>query len=230
MYNSELSVLWFFNRTIAAEWLDPIMIGLTSVWWWMPVYIAAAVFLIWKFKWYGVRLVLGAIVLVAVSDQIGNLVFKPLFDRLRPCELVNGQHIVPWIRLPSGPRLGHSFPSSHAMNNFAVATFFVTIFNGKRRIRLLFIAALLISISRLYLGLHYPTDVVGGALLGMAFGFTLAAVSEFIEERIKRRGMPTIAAETIIADREAIARDPRTAPWNRLSQDADVAEKSEAKR
>jgi undecaprenyl-diphosphatase len=230
MHNSELNVLWFFNKTLAASWLDPIMIGLTNVWWWMPVYVAAVVFLVWKYKWYGIRLVLGAIIVVIVSDQIGNQIFKPLIDRLRPCTIINGQYIVSWIRLPSGPRLGLSFPSSHAMNNFAVATFFVTIFNNERKLRLLFVAALLISVSRLYLGLHYPMDVVGGALIGMAFGFTLAAVSEFIEERIRRRGMPSIAAETERREKQELgARGPDSFPWNKLTEEVETKEKSTIK-
>ena len=216
MYNSELSVLWFFNHTLSASWLDPIMIAITTVGWWVPAYVVGIAYLIWKYQWKGARIALGAIVLVVISDQLANQVIKPLVDRMRPCAQVpTGAYVVPWIRLPSGPRWGGSFPSSHAMNNFAVATYFVTIFNKKRRTRLLFIAAILISISRLYLGLHYPSDVVGGALIGMALGVTFAAVVEFIEERIRRRGLPV--EEEVQAKKEARELrtvDPRTAPWN----------------
>jgi undecaprenyl-diphosphatase len=227
MYNSELSVLWFFNQTIAAPWLDPVMIALSSVWYWLPVYALCVGLLIWKYKWKGARMALGAIVLVAFSDQLANQILKPLIDRLRPCELLpNGQHVVSWIHLPSGPRWGGSFPSSHAMNNFAVATYFVTIFNTKRRVRFLFLIASLIGISRLYLGLHYPSDVVGGALIGMALGVTFAALSEFIEERLRKRGQPVpTEAEVQKKERESIAIDPRNAPWNRLPAEPAANEK-----
>ncbi len=217
MFNSELNVLWFFNHTIAAPWLDPIMIAISNVWWWLPVYVVAVGLLIWKYKWKGARMALGAIVLVILSDQLANQLIKPVIDRLRPCAQSPGAFVVSWIRLPSGPRWGGSFPSSHAMNNFAVATYFVTIFNTRRSVRLLFLMATIIGISRLYLGLHYPSDVIGGALLGMLLGFAMAVVSEYIEERLRRRHEPApTAAEVQKKERDSIVIDPRNAPWNRL--------------
>jgi undecaprenyl-diphosphatase len=223
MYNSELNILWFFNHTIAAPWLDPIMLAITTMWYWLPFYVLGAGLLIWKYKWKGARMALGALVLVLVSDQLANQVLKPLIDRLRPCaQYLTGAYVVPWIRLPSGPRGGGSFPSSHAMNNFAVATYFVTIFNTRRSVRLLFLTASIIGISRLYLGLHYPSDVIGGALIGMLLGFILAVISEFIEERLRRRGQPVpTEAEIEKKNRDSIAIDPRNAPWNRLPPDPD---------
>jgi undecaprenyl-diphosphatase len=227
MHDSDLSILWFFNRTIASETLDPIMVGLTSVWWWMPLYILGAAYLIWKYKWRGVRLVLGALLVVLFTDQLTQLVIKPLFGRLRPCEmLATGQHAVSWIRLPDGPRLGFGFPSSHAINNFAVATFFATVLNHNRYARFLFIAALLISISRVYLGLHYPSDIVGGAVMGILIGMGFAGLIEYLEERMNRKKHPVPTAAEIAAS-PAGKRQIQNSPWNKVAEATDGSETNE---
>src|SRR5437868_15507188 len=110
MLQLDLDILYFFNRTIAADWLDPVMIYLTVVGHWLPVYIFVAFFLIWKFKWYGVRLVLAAMVITTVSDVLTNRLLKEMIARPRPCVLINDPSgLYSWIRTPDGIRSGFGF-------------------------------------------------------------------------------------------------------------------------
>jgi undecaprenyl-diphosphatase len=71
-------------------------------------------------------------------------------------------------------RHGPSFPSSHALNNAAVALFFGLVFRNKTVLYVLLALATLVGISRMYLGLHYPTDILGGLIIGSIIGACFA--------------------------------------------------------
>ncbi len=186
MQGIDLSILYFFNRTIACDFLDGFFDALTNVHFWFPIYVIAGIYLIYRFRWRGVWMVVGAVLVVAATDSLGHYIVKPLIHRDRPCIMLpSGEHIVNWIRLPIGPRGDPSFPSNHALNNFAIAAFFFTIWQKKRNVAWLFAAALLISLGRVYEGLHYPSDVLGGAVIGMAMGLLFAALFKVLEKRIR---------------------------------------------
>ena len=150
-------------------------------------------FWIYRYKMRGVAIVIAAIILIASTDSLAHYILKPLVNRPRPCEIfpscsargrgvVNSQHIVSWIRLPSGMRFDESFPSQHALNNFAMAAFFVTLFKRNKWIHSLWFVALVISLGRLYQGLHYPSDVLGGAVIGISIGFLFAALFKMLKK------------------------------------------------
>jgi len=133
-------------------------------------------------------MLLAAILLIAATDSLAHYVIKPIAHRERPCAtLPNGEHVVPWIRLPDGARWDESFPSSHALNNFAIATFFIVLFPNKRSMYWLYLAAFIISVSRIYEGLHYPSDVIGGAGIGVLMGYGFAYLFTALE-RPKKAG------------------------------------------
>ena len=186
MHDLDLSILYFFNRTIASGFLDGFADILTTVRYWYAVYVIAGLFLIYRYKMRGVAIVIVAIMLISTTDSLAHYVLKPLVNRPRPCALTEmGQHIVPWIRLPSGMRFDESFPSQHALNNFAMAAFFVLLFKRNKWIHALWFIALVISFGRLYQGLHYPSDVLGGAVIGISIGLLFAALFKVVERRIK---------------------------------------------
>jgi undecaprenyl-diphosphatase len=106
------------------------------------------------------------VLVIVCSDQLSSFVIKPLVNRPRPCHTVEGIPVVEHVHLLVGCGGGKSFPSSHAVNNFAVATLFA--FFYKRARTWLFLWAFLVAFSRVAVGVHFPSDIIGGALIGSA--------------------------------------------------------------
>ncbi len=184
MVNLDLNILYFFNVTLSALWLDSVMTYLTNLQHWLPVYILAFGYLIFKFRWQGVRMVIACLLLVGTADFVTNRFIKEVVARPRPCSLINDPSgLYSWIRTPDGPRVGLSFPSSHAVNNFAGVVFFVLLFPKKKKLLWLFVPATIVCFTRIYLGLHYPSDVLGGMIIGAAFGWIFVLLYKKVDEK-----------------------------------------------
>lgn len=168
-----------------AEWLDSVMFVISHKLTWIPLYIGILYFI---FKVYGTKgfvAVLCIVLTIVLADQITSTVMKPFFARLRPThepELKDLVHIVNGYR---GEKFG--FASSHAANTFGLALFIFLLFKDRsRHVRWIFLWALLVGYSRIYLGVHYPGDILVGAVVGMicSFGcFTLYRKISFALEK-----------------------------------------------
>lgn len=130
---------------------------------------------------------------VLIADQVASSVFKPLFQRLRPSRdpdlsviLVNGYR---------GGRYG--FVSSHAANTFAAALFLINIFRNRFFTLAILLWAVLVSYSRLYLGVHFPGDILCGALLGILVGILVYRLYERVRGAMFRRLQPTSVPDSI---------------------------------
>ncbi len=130
------------------------------------------------------RAALFSILALIVSDYISSSLIKPFADRLRPCHdpaMLTGIHLL----VHCGG--GKSFPSSHAVNSFAVTLFFLsathsTTPRAKRTLRAVFVLAILIALSRVFVGVHYPLDITVGAVLGATVGWAVAKVFVWSEK------------------------------------------------
>lgn len=162
--------LFLFLNGLHVGWLDPVMTFISSETGWIPFY-AVLLFLVFKkYKWQGLWVVLGVAVLITCSDQLSAHVFKPVFQRLRPCYDPLIQDLV---HLPKGKPGGHyGFISSHACNTFALATFITLIMKKfyKKIGWLMFTWAAVVSYSRIYMGVHFPGDIICGAIVGVLLG------------------------------------------------------------
>lgn len=146
-----------------APWVDALAWGLSypplpALW--MAVLAGVVV---WARGRAGVRAVLLVGVAVGIADLVAAGLLKPWIDRLRPC------FVLPDVRLLV-PHQSHSpsFPSNHAANCFAAAAVLASL--GPRFARVSFLLAAMVALSRVYLGVHYPFDVLAGALLGLGVG------------------------------------------------------------
>ncbi|RYY53690.1 MAG: phosphatase PAP2 family protein [Chitinophagaceae bacterium] len=164
---------WIFlriNNDLANPFLDAVMPFMRNPPNWAPLYLFLLVFAILNFKGKGLWWSLFLLVTVALCDMTGNYAFKKTFERLRPC---NEPDFAIQVRLLADHcSSGFSFVSNHAANHFGIATFFFITTRkliGRWAITGFFWAGL-VSLAQVYIGIHYPFDILGGALLGVIFG------------------------------------------------------------
>lgn len=164
--DKQLMIAWNGQGT---EALDGIMIFVSSEFGWLPWYIFLTASLAYHYGWKGMTLgLLGCALSVTLTDQISVHLFKEVFERLRPC---HQQGLQDMIRIVDGCGGQYGFVSSHACNTAGVATLLWKLLPGApiTRIALVFWAAI-VAYSRVYLGVHFPGDVIAGSLLGIILG------------------------------------------------------------
>ena len=149
----------FFNQTMANPVFDVIMPFITNKKTWIPVWLITIVLLLWKGGRRGRWAVLTAVLAFALTDPLVSRVLKPMIHRIRPCNALDGVHLL------VHKSKGLSMPSAHAANFFALATVFSYFY---RRFQwVLWSIAALVAYSRIAVGVHYPSDVLTGAVVGL---------------------------------------------------------------
>ena len=156
----------------------------TQTWTWIP---AILVLLVWMWRKWGVRslyVVAGIALCILLSDQISSSLLKPLVARLRP---THNPEIADLIHIVNGYRGGrYGFVSSHAANAVTFVTFTALVFRNRYYSILLSLWAFLTAYSRVYLGVHYVSDVVCGALVGILVGVGVYfALKQFLDKGLK---------------------------------------------
>ncbi len=154
------------------DWLFPF---LRNQFFWSPLYLFLVVFMISNFGKKGVYWIAFFLITFAIGDMLSSHIIKPAVGRLRPC---NDPLLSDTVRRLISCGSGKSFTSSHATNHFALGVFsFNTFLFAAPVWRWMFILwAAVIAYAQVYVGVHYPLDIVGGALLGTGIGFFTAAV------------------------------------------------------
>ena len=184
--------LFFMMNRAHYPFLSPIMIKASDFSFWVPI---IAVFIAYRLvrgdNSERLMWVLG-IFLVATSDILCARLLKPLFGRIRPYEALDGVYLFKhskWII--TDPQFRNtiagtlSWPSCHATNCWSV-TFYL--FGTKRRLGLFFaLVAFLVSYSRIYLGVHYPLDCLGGLLVGAIWGGVFVMVYKIALSNLQKR-------------------------------------------
>lgn len=174
LYSVDVSVFYFINHTIANPLFDKFFPFITDVKNWLLVYIIFWLILMIKGGKKGRIAAIGILILIAVSDQISSNLLKNFFERIRPC------NALPDVRILVGCTSSFSFPSSHAVNNFAFAVFFSIIY-PRHKIPF-YLIAFLLAFSRPYVGVHYPSDIIGGALIGSLIGYLFGILALYVHD------------------------------------------------
>lgn len=160
--------LLVFLNGLGSEFFDGFWLTITVQEYWTPYFLLVFYFLAKKIGWKNFLIALVFIaLLILVSDQTSNF-FKNHFQRLRPCNDLDLKNIIRIVK----PSDSYSFFSGHATNSMATTVFvFLIIRRYYKYALLLFLFPLIFAFSRIYLGLHFPTDILTGYAFGATFGF-----------------------------------------------------------
>ena len=155
----------FINSTCSNGVLDAIMPLWRNKYIWIPFYLLIISFLLINFGKKGYYTVLTLLLTAASSDLISSRLIKNLVARLRPCNDIGRFDDINVLVHCGG---GYSFTSSHATNHFAIAVFMILWLGTEHKWLRVFFAfwAATVSLGQVYVGVHYPMDILGGALLG----------------------------------------------------------------
>ncbi|MCD8304702.1 MAG: phosphatase PAP2 family protein [Prevotellaceae bacterium] len=150
-------------------WLDNLMWHFSSTWTWAPLILLLLFVTLRSYTPRQFIVFLAALALaILLADQLSAAILKPLFHRLRP---TREPGLMEMVRTVRGYRGGqYSFVSSHACNWLAVTTYLTLALRGRLLALSLALVAALVCYSRIYLGVHYPGDILCGAVLGFVVG------------------------------------------------------------
>jgi undecaprenyl-diphosphatase len=203
------TLLLFINREWTNPFLDWLMATFTSFDVWMPILLVAGLLLLWRGDFQARSFVIVTLLTIGFTDGIFTESMKKLVNRPRPSQAlaevreVSLEKTTPAllgvfrpVRVslsdpPEGLVIGRSFPSGHAMNNTVIATLAILFFG--RLGALYIIPAAIVSYSRIYCGSHWPSDVLVSIVLGIGFSLLIAAIANFLYQRLASRLFPALS-------------------------------------
>ena len=166
-----------------APWLDSLMVVLTNGLNWLPLFLLVIGMMVYKFHWQSLIMIVFIGLVIFLTDRISAGLIKPWIGRIRPSHEPGLEGL---LHLVNGYRGGiYSFVSSHAANAFGVATFLWLILRKDINwIWVMFIWAAIFSYTRIYLGVHYPLDILGGGVLGVIIGLLVYKLGRIMPKRL----------------------------------------------
>ena len=174
----ELAILDFIQSNLRCGIMDSIMTFITGLGDGGKIWIACTILLLLIPKTRKAGLAMG--IALALEIVCCNVILKPFVARIRPCDVNTAVQLL--IERP----LDYSFPSGHTASSFAAAS---ALYFGRKKLWIpAAVLAGLIGFSRLYLYVHYPTDVLAGALIGIMMGWIGSVLANAISARLNEHG------------------------------------------
>jgi len=155
------------------DWFMPFMTDLKNF---TYILVVLAGYILWKERKAGLIFLIFVGLTLAITDPFSSRVLKEWIGRIRPCQVLSG------VRLLTDCNTSYSFPSSHAVNIFAAAYFLSQPF--RRLAPLFFGIAAVVGYSRIYIGVHYPLDVIGGAAIGLLIAWPMRRLKDQVLARL----------------------------------------------
>jgi membrane-associated phospholipid phosphatase len=166
---ADRALLYLINKKLSVPALDAVMLLLRNQYTWIPLYLFFLLFFYFNCRKYLLPIVALSLVTFAITDFTSASLIKPFVARLRPC-----QDTTLGFNINNLAGCGGIFgmPSSHAANHFGLATFWFTVIKStvNQKWFWLLVWAFIICYAQVYVGVHFPGDVIVGALLGVAVG------------------------------------------------------------
>jgi len=189
----DISILLGING-INSPWLDVFMWFVSKTFVWVPFYLLLAYFIVRKYKKDGIWFLLAIGLSIVLSDQLSSGLIKPLAERLRPSHNPEIAEMLHYVNDYKGGKYG--FVSSHAANSFALAFLVSFLFHRRWVFFSIYGWAAIVSLSRIYLGVHYLTDVLCGAIVGIFSASTvLFLFLKYIPALTKYRDLKPVAQD-----------------------------------
>lgn len=182
----DLHLFSLINQLDLPGWLEWTLIQWREAKTWIPLYIFLIVYLGWKYKRYGLIIIFFAIGCAGFSDFTNSRLLKEAVERPRPCHTLTDPSEID-LKIRCGR--GYSFPSSHASNHMALALFLTLALGPKERFLkwLLLFWALLVGFSQIYVGVHYPFDILGGFIWGAILALSFYRLLKLIPQKVSLR-------------------------------------------
>lgn len=174
--------IFLFLNSMNSPFWDNVMYAISGKFIWVPLYIAVLVWMAVKYKRKILVIIPFIILAVTLADLSSVHLFKNVFHRLRPC---HEPSLAGMVHLVNGECGGlYGFVSSHASNSFNVALISLMFIRKKWYAIFIILWASVIGYSRIYLGVHYPSDVIFGAILGTFTGWGMYKLYELTDNKI----------------------------------------------
>ena len=189
--------LFLIINGLHSSFFDTFMWALSAKLTWVPLYISLLYLLIRTFKKDAAWIILSVVLCIVISDQLASGLLKELVKRLRPSHVHSLKSVIHLVKGYEGGLYG--FASSHASNSIGLAVISSLILRNRLYTLSIVGWAILVSYSRIYLGVHYPGDIFGGMVIGVSSAFLCyGLIQKFKPQLVSGPKVETESTQTII--------------------------------